>query len=549
MSVFRVAARRALPLVCASGVWLGPTPPAWADALWLDGSGRPLAAAHTVVDWLTHAERDGLQPADYGAADLARAVAAAQAQAPSADEAARLDTALTDAATRYLQQLRYGRVDATRQLNAHYDSATAAPTDLPLQLREAVARGTPDEARRAATPPWPQYAALRDALARYRALGDDPAWQQALPPLPGGKLGPGQRWAGVPTLAERLSALGDLPKGTPAPLDYDAALQAAVKAFQARHGLADDGVLGKATVDALNVAPAARARQIALALERLRLTPLPAAPRFITVNIPEFELRAFSQDAAMSASATPAVRQDLQMHVIVGKALDTRTPQFDEDMRWIEFSPYWNIPASIARKETVPKLRANPGYLAAQGMEFVGSDGASTAVTPEALDAVLAGRLRIRQRPGPRNALGNVKFILPNNQAIYLHDTPTPALFGRPRRDFSHGCVRVEQPVSLAHWLLHDQPQWTEARIQQAMRQARPTTATLTEGVPVLIVYRTAIALPDGRVGFVPDLYGLDERLARALAAGRTRGQAPQAQSSPALLHFSAGAPFLIAAQ
>ena len=182
-------------------------------------------------------------------------------------------------------------------------------------------------------------------------------------------------------------------------------------------------------------------------------------------------------------------------------------------------------------------------------MECGGSDGASTAVTPEALDAVLAGRLRIRQRPGPRNALGNVKFILPNNQAIYLHDTPTPALFGRPRRDFSHGCVRVEQPVSLAHWLLHDQPQWTEARIQQAMRQARPTTATLTEGVPVLIVYRTAIALPDGRVGFVPDLYGLDERLARALAAGRTRGQAPQAQNSPALLHFSAGAPFLIAAQ
>ena len=549
MSVFHVAARRALPLVCASGVWLGPTPPAWADALWLDGSGRPLAAAHTVVDWLTHAERDGLQPADYGAATLARAVAAAQMQAPSADEAARLDTALTDAATRYLQQLRYGRVDATRQLNAHYDSATAAPTDLPRLLREAVARGTPDEARRAATPPWPQYAALRGALACYRALGDDPAWQQALPPLPGGRLNPGQRWAGVPTLAERLSALGDLPKGTPAPLDYDAALQAAVKAFQARHGLADDGVLGKATVDALNVAPAARARQIALALERLRLTPLPAAPRFITVNIPEFELRAFSQDTAMSASATPAVRQDLQMHVIVGKALDTRTPQFDEDMRWIEFSPYWNIPASIARKETVPKLRANPGYLAAQGMEFVGPDGASTAVTPEALDAVLAGRLRIRQRPGPRNALGNVKFILPNNQAIYLHDTPTPALFERPRRDFSHGCVRVEQPVSLAHWLLHDQPQWTEARIQQAMRQARPTTAALTEGVPVLIVYRTAIALPDGRVGFVPDLYGLDERLARALAAGRTRGQAPQAQNSPALLHFSAGAPFLIAAQ
>ncbi len=515
------------------GLWLGTLAPlAWAQPLWMDATGRPSAAARTAVQWLSASDKDGLRPADYGAAALAKALAAAQAQAPSADEAARLDTQLTDAVDRYLQHLRFGRIDARRQLNAHYDSPTAPAPDLPRRLRDAVAHGTPEDARRVATPPWPQYAPLLGALAKYLALGEPAAWQQKLGTPPGGKLQPGQRWNGLPTLAARLKALGDLAEGTAAaPASYDATLQAAVKAFQKRHGLDGDGVIGKTTIDALDVPPAARARQIALALERLRLTPLPSAARFITVNIPEFELRAFSQDAPAAADAQPpAVRQDFAMKVIVGKALDTRTPLFDEDMRWIEFSPYWNIPASIARKETVPKLRANPGYLAAQGMEFVGPSGTSTAVTPQALDAVLAGQLRIRQRPGPRNALGNVKFMLPNDQAIYLHDTNVPSLFARTRRDFSHGCIRVEKPVSLAQWLLQDQPDWTESRIQQAMHQPRPRTANLSEHVPVLIVYRTAVALPDGQVGFVPDLYGLDAQLERALAAPRL----PPAKVAPA---------------
>lgn len=555
MLLLRAAVRRTLPTFCAATLWLGAAPNAWAQAQWFDGSGRPVAAARTAVDWLSHADRDGLRPADYDAAALDKALTAAQAQPPSAEEAARLDAQLTDAVGRYLQHLRFGRVDAQRELNAHYDSATAPPPDLAQWLRDAVARGAPDDARHAATPPWPQYGQLREALVAYQAMGEPAAWQQKLGAPPGGKLQPGQRWNNLPRLAERLALLGDLPAGAAAPATYDATLQAAVKAFQTRHGLDGDGVVGKTTIDALDVPPAARARQIALALERLRLTPMPSARRFITVNIPEFELRAFSQDASATAEAQPpAVRQDFAMKVIVGKALDTRTPLFDEDMRWIEFSPYWNIPNSIARKETVPKLRANPGYLAAQGMEFVHGSGTSTAVTPEALNAVLAGQWRIRQRPGPRNALGNVKFMLPNNQAIYLHDTNVPSLFGRTRRDFSHGCIRVEQPVSLAQWLLQDQPDWTESRIQQAMHKPRPVTANLQAPVPVLIVYRTAVALPEGKVGFVPDLYGLDARLERTLAAPRAaQAVAPNATSKARLaappLHFSAGAPKLIAAQ
>lgn len=502
-----------------------------AQPLWLDAAGQALPAAREALGWLQQADRDGLRAADYGAERLAQALA----HPATPEAAAQLDIELSQAVLRYLGDLRHGRVDPA-QLRARYDSITAPAPDLPTLLRETVTQGRPGDALRAATPPWPEYAPLRDALARYRALGEHPAWQQPLPAMPGGKLQPGQAWAGLPRLAERLVLLGDLPAGfvlaepvppatgiptTPA-ASYDATLQEAVRSFQRRHGLAADGVIGKATLDALAVPPAARAHQIELAMERLRLTPLPAAPRFLTVNVPEFMLRAYEQSGS-------SVQQAMAMRVIVGKALNTRTPLFDEDMRWIEFSPYWNIPPSIARGETIPRLRANPGYLAAQGMEFVGAGGVSTAVTADNLEAVRAGQMRIRQRPGPRNALGDIKFMLPNNQNIYLHHTPSTGLFNRPRRDFSHGCIRIEEPVALAQWVLHGDPSWTEERIRASMGRPRPVTANLPEPVPVLIIYSTAIVAEGGEIHFVPDLYGHDRLLEQAL---RRRNEAA---STPAL--------------
>ena len=493
-----------------------------AAASWLDEAGRPRPAAREALRWLTEAEQHGLRPADYAAERLARRLQQSEAQALPPETAAELDAALTRHVLDFLHELRHGRVDAATRLKARYDSATQPAADLATALREALARGQPADALRAALPPWPQYAELQRALARYRELGEHAAWRQPLPALPGGKLQPGQRWAGLPQLAARLQALGDL-AGAPAGEAYGAELQQAVRDFQQRHALAADGVLGKATLEALAVPPARRAEQIALAMERLRLTPLPAAPRFVTVNVPEFVLRAHRHDAG-------ALHTDLRMRVIVGKALDTRTPLFDEDMRWIEFSPYWNIPPSIARSETLPKLRANPGYLASQGMEFVGPGGTSTAVTPENLAAVQAGSLRIRQRPGPRNALGDIKFMLPNNQNIYLHHTPSTGLFSRARRDFSHGCVRIEEPVALAQWVLHDQPEWTETRIRQSMGLPRPVIARLLEPVPVLLTYQTAVA-DGGTLRFVPDLYGQDAALAEALRQAR----GPRATSPSAL--------------
>jgi murein L,D-transpeptidase YcbB/YkuD len=258
------------------------------------------------------------------------------------------------------------------------------------------------------------------------------------------------------------------------------------------------------------VTPAARARQIELALERLRWTPLMQGPRMVVINIPEFVLRAYEvNDGRIS------VRR--QMKVVVGKALDTRTPLFDEDMRFIEFSPYWNVPPSIARSEVVPRLRRDPGYLVREGFEFVGADGQvrSTFAAAE-LDAVLAGRSRIRQRPGPRNALGDIKFVFPNSDNIYLHHTPATQLFERERRDFSHGCIRVERPLELATFVLQGMPAWTEERIRAAMDKRESVTLRLAEPVPVLIAYGTTL-VKDGSIHFFDDIYGHDRALDAAL--------------------------------
>lgn len=482
-------------------LWLAVFAPLAAAAPWLV-DGRPAPAAHQAVDLLTAAATEGLQPEDYHAAALAQAVAdAANGPALDSDAAQHLEDALTAALQRYLGDLRSGRIDP-RQIHQNY-----AP---PAPLRIDSSATALADAVRAATPQVPLYASLRSELARYRALGNPAAWAAPLPALPGRKLEPGQAWAGLAQLTQRLVLLGDLPPDAQPPALYDETLQDGVKAFQERHALAPDGVIGKGTLDALAVSPAARARQIELAMERLRWTPLLRGPRMIVVNIPEFVLRAYEvQDGRVSLQ--------LAMKVIVGKALDTRTPLFDEDMRFIEFSPYWNIPPSIARSETIPRLRRNPGYFQQQGLEFVAANGqVHTTLSAGHLDAVLRGQMRIRQRPGPKNALGDIKFVFPNNSNIYLHHTPAPQLFERDRRDFSHGCIRVEDPVALARFVLRNDPAWPESRIREAMAQGRSTTLRLAEPLPVVIAYSTAI-VKQGQLYFFADLYGQDKLLDRAL--------------------------------
>jgi len=503
------AARGALLVVCAGACSAG-------ELLWFEGD-RPGAAARQAVDLLSDAGSHGLQARDYDAEALREAVAQATAQPRSGDAAnARLDQDLTVAMLRYLRDLHDGRV-APRQVHAGFTPPRRDPFDAAAALHDAVAHGQVADAVQRAVPQVPQYERLREALGRYRALADHAAWRTPLPPLPAGargrpgKLEPGQAYAGLGQLAQRLAALGDLSQADGAlAASYQGALIDAVKAFQRRHGLADDGVVGAATLRELQVSPTVRARQIELALERLRWTPLLQGPRMIVINIPEFVLRAYEvRDGRISVRLT--------MKVIVGKALDTHTPLFDAGLRYIEFSPYWNVPRSIARAEVVPLLRRDRSAWERDGFELVAADGrVDRTYSSAGLDAVVAGASRIRQRPGPRNPLGDIKFAFPNQDQIYLHHTPATALFARSRRDFSHGCIRVEDPVSLAKFVLNDMPQWTEARIRQAMASGDSATLALAAPTRVLIAYGTAL-VKDGRIHFFEDLYGQDRALDAAL--------------------------------
>ncbi|CAG9174701.1 L,D-transpeptidase family protein [Cupriavidus pinatubonensis] len=515
--------------------WIGGTLAAWllacaasaaAQPLWF-ASGRPTPDAQQAVSALSGAQADGLVPQDYDADGLKRALAeAATGPQPAQDAIDKLDNTLSDAMRRYLSDLHSGRVDP-RKVHANFTAPPSAAFEPDSYLRAAVAGHRLPEAIREAAPSFPLYGTLRDALAHYRTLAAQPGWDRTLPAPPGGKLTSGQAYSGLAEMARRLHALGDMPADAPAPKRYSGAVVDGIKAFQARHGLETDGVIGAGTLAQLNTTPAARVRQIELTMERLRWTPLTDSPRMIVVNIPEFMLRAYDYNGGK-------LDIKLQMKVIVGKALDTRTPLFKEDMRYIEFSPYWNVPPSIARSETIPRLRRDPAYFTQQGFEFVSNGKAVTTLSDANLDAVMNGRMRIRQRPGPMNALGDIKFVFPNNQNIYLHHTPTPQLFKRDRRDFSHGCIRVEEPVALAKFVLQDMPGWTEERIRQAMTKGQSNTVALQQPLPVVLAYGTAIARADGRVYFLPDIYGQDKLLDQALREKTARRPASVPASAPA---------------
>lgn len=514
-------------LLCAALAWCSAAAFAADGPLWIEGE-RPGPQALQAVERLAGAAGHGLDPQDYGADALRQRVASALQGPPLADAAAAaLEQALTAAMERYLSHLHRGRIDP-RQAYPKVSLPRHDDFDAAVALRLALAAGRLEQAELAAVPRLPLYGNLRQSLAAYRGLADHEAWQQPLPPLPRppgsrvAKLEPGQPYAGLAGLAQRLVALGDLV--VPAPTarvasaaqaatavpTYDAALVEAVQRFQQRHGLKEDGIVGAATWKQLQVKPAERVRQIELALERLRWTPLLQGPRMIAINIPEFVLRAYEVEEGR-------VHLRQSMKVIVGRAAATRTPLFDEDLRFIEFSPYWNVPPSIARSELVPRLRRDPGHFAREGFEFVGPGGrVTTTLTPALLDSVLAAKQRLRQRPGPRNALGDIKFVLPNSDAIFLHHTPSTQLFDRDRRDFSHGCIRLEQPVALASFVLKGMPEWTEERIRAAMAAGRSTTLRVNEPVRVVITYGTAL-VKGGRTYFYEDIYGHDRQLDAAL--------------------------------
>jgi murein L,D-transpeptidase YcbB/YkuD len=316
-------------------------------------------------------------------------------------------------------------------------------------------------------------------------------------------------------LARFLRLVGDLPpgpNGTETPQVYDGQLVEAVKRFQGRHGLDADGVLGPATVQALNVPLAERVRQLQLTLERWRWLPEEFSAPPIIVNIPDFRLRALDAGNAVA----------MEMRVVVGAALRTETPVFTRDMTYVVFRPYWNVPPGLMRRSILPAIRRDRGYLAKNRYEVTNHNGevvTSGKVSDEVLAQLQTGRLTVRQRPGPTNALGLVKLMFPNEHHVYLHSTPATELFARTRRDFSAGCIRVEQPAELAAWALRNNTGWSLERVRQAMQSGQDNvTVKLARPIPVFIVYGTALAYPNDEVHFYSDLYGHDARLTEALA-------------------------------
>ena len=482
-----------------------------ANALLWSRGGVATAQARALIGTLQSASDYGLSAGDYGAAQLAAELAALSAQrpAPSAGWSG-FDRELTGSALTLVRHLHFGRIEPHA---AGFDMpARAERFDAAAIVEQLAVRSDTGAVLTGAEPGYLHYRLLRQSLARYRELAADTPLP-SLPPLPHRSVKPGEYYAGAPQLRQRLAAVGDLPsqQASRAGAMLDEELVGAIKRFQYLHGLAEDGALGTTTLAALRVPFAQRVRQIELTLERWRWVP-PLEPPTLIVNIPAFRL-------FLIRSAVDDEAEMLRMNVIVGRQYpQLHTPVFTADMTAVLFRPYWDVPPNIVRRELLAELRKDPRYLETHDMELVPTDGSGSAAALEGtaanLEALAAGRLRLRQRPGPENSLGLIKFVLPNHYDVYLHSTPAQRLFAEPRRAFSHGCIRVSDPVALAAAVMGGTPgDWTPEKIRAAMEGDSTFQVRLAQPVHVLILYGTAVATEDGAVHFFDDIYGQDRRL------------------------------------
>jgi murein L,D-transpeptidase YcbB/YkuD len=497
------------------------------EPAWIDGT-RPRPQIDALLRALDQAERDGLDPQlyDLGPLSDARAQVRTRWFGPDGfepDQIAPTDLRLTAAWLAYASDLANG-VTARPHGDPMWKIKPRSVDPLPL-LKNALDGNAVEQSLRDLAPSNDEYRRLADARERYRALAQAGGW----PTLPSRlTLKPNQRSPHVATLAKRLAANGDLPPriADAAPSTYDSRIQDAVRRFRARHGLGDAPTLTRDVVAAMNVPIATRIRQIEMNMERWRWFPRDLGERHIRVNVPEYQMELWEGG-----------RPVLPMKVIVGSR-EKPTPIFSDKMTTIVFSPYWNVPSSIAEEETLPAVLNDPEFLTKNNIEVISTSG--EVVDPSTIDwdshADEGQReeeeqdeekeeedeedeqdgqefpYRFRQRPGTRNSLGLVKFLFPNAFDVYLHDTPAGSLFGRSFRALSHGCVRLEQPVKLAEYLLGHDPKWDTERIQQAMHHGEEEHVKLPRPVAVHLMYWTARVDENGDVSFFRDIYRHDAR-------------------------------------
>jgi murein L,D-transpeptidase YcbB/YkuD len=467
--------------------------------IWLSG-GQPKGKARDLVRAICRSGEEGLRPADYDLAGLGsslRKLNEAKRRDPA--DLAALDVRLTALLLSFGSDLLSGRLDPRTVDDGWFLTARHSSVDSTLRaaLRDDASPDVLDDLR----PKQKEYRELADALDRYREIMKQGGWNA----VPAGRaLRRGDRGARVAALRRRLHATGDLDSGKDSD-QFDRDVAGAVARFRQRHGLSADSVADAPTIGAMNVPVETRIRQIELNLDRYRWLPAELTDRYVLVNIPDFHLYGYDHG-----------KLRFEQRVIVGDQYQNATPVFADSMTFLVFRPEWNVPSSILAREILPRLQDDDHYdLAAQGLEVVDSTG-KVVKDPSEIDwddeDTTDLHYRIRQKPGPANALGRVKFMFPNRFNIYLHDTPSRKLFERSRRTLSHGCVRVEDPVQLAGFALNGQDGWTEAKAERAMTDSAGRgnrMVSLKRPLPVYLLYLTAY-VRDGQVQFRNDPYGKD---------------------------------------
>ena len=474
--------------------------------------GAPTAAAKGFIQAFQDAGAKGLFPDDYDASRWADRVA--KLSSNSADAISLFDVAMTVNVMRYISDLHMGRVNPSHfnfeipvaekkyDLAGFLEEHCVAATDVPSLIRSVE-------------PDSDEYRATEAALAHYLDLAKQQEQDDAKPlPMVKETVLAGGEYPAAPELLKRLQLEGDIAADETdearVPTHFNTLLSKGVKHYQARHGLFADGKLTPQTIKSLNVPMTYRVTQLQDSLERWRWLPEPYLHPRLMVNLPEFVLRGY----------TPDQKLDFTMKVIVGKAKGGHaTPVFVHMMKYLVFRPYWNVPVDIAKKELAPHMLNDPGYL--ESKNFEATDRKGNVLPEPTARQVARGMVMVRERPGPKNSLGLVKFMFPNVYDIYLHSTPAVALFARERRDFSHGCVRVQRPEDLAVWVLNGQSGWDLDKVQAAMNTGPNNRAVgLKTPLPVVIFYLTALPEEDGQVHFFNDIYGYDADLDTVLAKG-----------------------------
>jgi L,D-transpeptidase YcbB len=479
---------------------------------WLQtGQMRPQGLA--MIELLRNANIKGLEPEDYDASRWPIRLSKL-GQNPSEQDLISFDTALTVSAMRYIRAVHVGRVNP-KEFNFQLDNGRGQFALAEFVQSKVLNASDPAAEIQKLEPPFLGYRKLLALLPVYEeyARKDDGRKLRTTAKT----VRPGQPYASLARLGRFLQLIGDIPRDTPLdpnPTIYEGALVDGVKHYQSRHGEDPTGELDARTINELNTPAGARINQIKLTLERWRWLPHSFAQSPVVVNLPEYRLRAMNPDGTVS----------FYKKVIVGKAYGHKSPVFEKEIQYVIFRPYWEVTPSIQRNEVVPHIQKDPNYIARHNFQVITAKGevvTENAISPEVLEGLKTGHLMVRQKPGPTNSLGLVKIIFPNPENVYLHGTDAPQLFSQDIRDYSHGCIRVDQPAELVAWVLRNNPGWDLARVKTAMNGDKDNVqVNLTTRIPVLIVYGTVAVNEENQIRFFDDIYGYDATLVKALAAG-----------------------------